>query len=177
MPSPPPTAGRDLSPSLPEGTFLAYANGDLPQDGVYLILFIICGPTFRDISGKKGFKNEKICGWKNRHWLSSNCICQKETKMGSIIGHRIDYHGVALLIGHRHISSKNWFQSLPPGCSAVKRSTDCACPAMVEIMVTFKARIFVYLYPYILRFPMLNFCSVFKQWNKKSVWPVKRHGS
>ena len=34
-------------------------------------------------------------------------ICPKVTKMGSIIGHRIDYNGVGALRGQRHIPSKN----------------------------------------------------------------------
>ena len=34
-------------------------------------------------------------------------ICSKVTKMGSIIGHRIDYNGVGALTGQRHIPSKN----------------------------------------------------------------------
>ena len=34
------------------------------------------------------------------------------TKMGSVIGHRIDYNGVKALRGQRHISSKNY--PLPP---------------------------------------------------------------
>ena len=33
-------------------------------------------------------------------------ICPKVTKMGSIIGHRIDYNGVEALRGQRHIPSK-----------------------------------------------------------------------
>ena len=34
-------------------------------------------------------------------------ICPKVTKMGSIIGHRIDYNGVGVLRGQWHIPSKN----------------------------------------------------------------------
>ena len=34
-------------------------------------------------------------------------ICPKVTKMGSIIGHRIDYNGVGALRAQRHIPSKN----------------------------------------------------------------------
>ena len=34
-------------------------------------------------------------------------ICPKMTKMGSIIGHKIDYNGVGALRGQRHIHSKN----------------------------------------------------------------------
>jgi len=34
-------------------------------------------------------------------------ICPKVTKMGSLIGHRIDYNGVGALRGQRHIPSKN----------------------------------------------------------------------
>ena len=47
----------------------------------------------------------------NRTWLSwdrENYISPKVTKMGSIIGHRIDYNGVGVLRGQRHIPSKNW---------------------------------------------------------------------
>ena len=47
-------------------------------------------------SGKLGFKSGKIRGKK----LS-------KSKMGSIIGHRIDYNGVGVLKGQRHITSKN----------------------------------------------------------------------
>ena len=57
--------------------------------------------------------------------------------MGSIMGHRIDYDGVGLLRGQRHISTQKSIPVLPAGRSAVKRSTDCACPTMVEIIVTF----------------------------------------
>ena len=35
-----------------------------------------------------------------------NNICPKVTKMGSIVGHRIDYNGVGILRGQRHILSK-----------------------------------------------------------------------
>ena len=41
-------------------------------------------------------------------------ICPKVTKMGSIIGHRIDYDGVGALRGQRHIPSKNCNPSTPP---------------------------------------------------------------
>ena len=41
-------------------------------------------------------------------------ISSKVTKMGSIIGHKIDYNGVRVLRGQRHISSKNW-PKYPPG--------------------------------------------------------------
>ena len=34
-------------------------------------------------------------------------ICPNVTKMGSIIGHRIDYKGVGALRGQRHIPRKN----------------------------------------------------------------------
>ena len=40
-------------------------------------------------------------------------ICQKVTKIGSIIGHRIDYNGVGALRGQRHVSSKNQPKYLP----------------------------------------------------------------
>ena len=35
-------------------------------------------------------------------------ICPKVTKMGSIIGHRIDYNRVGALRGQQHIPSKNY---------------------------------------------------------------------
>ena len=38
------------------------------------------------------------------------------TKMGSIVGHRIDYNGVGVLRGQRHIPSKTW-PKCPPGLS------------------------------------------------------------
>ena len=43
----------------------------------------------------------------------------KVTKMGSIIGHRIDYNGAGALRGQRHIPSKNWPKYLPsfPGAT------------------------------------------------------------
>ena len=41
-------------------------------------------------------------------------ICSNVTKMGSIIGHRIDYNGVGALRGQRHIPSKN-LPKYPPG--------------------------------------------------------------
>ena len=34
-------------------------------------------------------------------------ILPKVTKMGSILGHRIDYNGVGVLRGQRHILTKN----------------------------------------------------------------------
>ena len=34
-------------------------------------------------------------------------ICLNVTKMGFIIGHKIDYNGVGALRGQRHIPSKN----------------------------------------------------------------------
>ena len=40
-------------------------------------------------------------------------ICSKVTKMGSIIGHRIDYNGVGVLRGQRHIPTK-YSPKLPP---------------------------------------------------------------
>ena len=46
----------------------------------------------------------------NRKWLSKdreNDIFQKETKMGSITGQKIDYNGVGALGGQRHIPSKH----------------------------------------------------------------------
>ena len=39
---------------------------------------------------------------------------QKVTKMGSIIGHRIDYNEVETLRGQRHIPSKNNLSTPPP---------------------------------------------------------------
>ena len=42
-------------------------------------------------------------------------ICPKVTKMGSIIGHKLDYDGVGVLRGQWHIPSKNYPSTLPPG--------------------------------------------------------------
>ena len=45
-------------------------------------------------------------------------ICPKVTtckKMGSIIGHRIDYNGEGALRGQRHIPSQNYPKYPPPG--------------------------------------------------------------
>ena len=36
------------------------------------------------------------------------------TKMGSIAGHRLDYNGVGVLRGQRHIPSKTWPKYPPP---------------------------------------------------------------
>ena len=41
-------------------------------------------------------------------------ICPKVTKMGSIIGHKIDYNGVGALRGQGHIPSKNLPKYPPP---------------------------------------------------------------
>ena len=41
-------------------------------------------------------------------------ICPKVTKMGSIIGHKIDYNGVGALTGQGHIPSKNLPKYPPP---------------------------------------------------------------
>ena len=38
--------------------------------------------------------------------LNHNDICPKVTKMGSIVGHRIDYNGARVLRDQRHIPSK-----------------------------------------------------------------------
>ena len=43
-----------------------------------------------------------------------NYICPKVTKMGSIIGHTIDYNRVGALRGEQHIPSKNWPKCPPP---------------------------------------------------------------
>ena len=40
-------------------------------------------------------------------WEHQNYICPKVTKIGSIIGHRIDYNGVGALRGQPQIPSKN----------------------------------------------------------------------
>ena len=40
--------------------------------------------------------------------------------MGSIIGYRIDYNGVGVRRGQRHIPSKNWPKSPPPGSKVWK---------------------------------------------------------
>ena len=37
------------------------------------------------------------------------------TKMGSMIGHRIDHNGVGVRRGQRHIPSKTWPKYSPPG--------------------------------------------------------------
>ena len=49
-------------------------------------------------------------------WDRENDIFPKVTKMGSILGHRIDYmyNGVGVLRNHRHIPSKNYPKSPPP---------------------------------------------------------------
>ena len=47
-------------------------------------------------------------------------ICPKVTKMGSIIGHKIDYDGVGVLRGQWHIPSKNYPSTLPPGKQNLK---------------------------------------------------------
>ena len=53
----------------------------------------------------------------NRKWLSwdrKNYIFQKVTKMGSIIGQKIDKNGVGALRGQRHIPSKHLPKYPPP---------------------------------------------------------------
>ena len=40
-------------------------------------------------------------------WDHKSYICPKVTKMGSKIGHRIDYNGVGAVRGQQDISSKN----------------------------------------------------------------------
>ena len=52
----------------------------------------------------------------NRKWLSwdrENYIFQKVTKMGSIIGQKVDYNGVGALRGQRHIPTQK--MGLYPG--------------------------------------------------------------
>ena len=39
--------------------------------------------------------------------ITDNDICPKVTKMGSIVGYRIDYNGLGVLSGQRHIPTKN----------------------------------------------------------------------
>ena len=46
-------------------------------------------------------------------------ICPNVTKMGSIIGHKIDYNGVGAPRGQRHIPSKS-YPNTPPGNSGLK---------------------------------------------------------
>ena len=38
--------------------------------------------------------------------IFNNDICPKVTKMGSIVGHKIDYNGVGVLRGQRYIPNK-----------------------------------------------------------------------
>ena len=55
----------------------------------------------------------------------TNDICPKVTKMGSIVGHRIDYNGVGVLRRQRHIPSKTWPKYppfLPPGLDAASEN-------------------------------------------------------
>ena len=44
---------------------------------------------------------------KLQSWDREDYIFPKVTEMGSIFGHRIDYNGVGVLRGQRHIPSKN----------------------------------------------------------------------
>ena len=65
-------------------------------------------------------------------------ICPKVTKMGSLIGQRIDYNGVGALRGQRHIPSKNYPSTLSPKFSTTYpiRSPDgSALPAGCEIFL------------------------------------------
>ena len=54
-------------------------------------------------------------------------ICPKVTKMGSIIGHRIDYNGVGALRVQRHIPSKNLPKYPDPELSTPTESRHTTC--------------------------------------------------
>ena len=45
--------------------------------------------------------------WGKKILVSTDLKIGKKTKMGSIDGHRIDYNGVGVLKGQRHIANKN----------------------------------------------------------------------
>ena len=51
-------------------------------------------------------------------WRKLN-ICPKVTKMGSIIGHRIDYNGVGALRGQLAHTQQKFTQVIPPGDEAI----------------------------------------------------------
>ena len=73
---------------------------------------------------KKGKEKENGSVHKNRKWLSRDLkkihICPKVTKMGSIIGHKIDYNEVGVLRGQWHIPSKNLPKYPPSGKQNLK---------------------------------------------------------
>ena len=52
-------------------------------------------------------------------------ICPKVTKMGSIIGHRIDYNGVGALRGQQHIPSKTFEYPSTPSPRGFERLFLC----------------------------------------------------
>ena len=58
-------------------------------------------------------------------------ICPKVTKMGSIIGHKIDYNGVGALTGHGHIPSKN-LPKYPPPPPHMKQNLKCIIRYNIE---------------------------------------------
>ena len=61
-------------------------------------------------------------------------ICPKVAKMGSIIGHRIDYNGVGALRVQRHIPNKNLAKYPPPPSVLSGHLRDLPkCPLFVEV--------------------------------------------
>ena len=60
---------------------------------------------FWDLEGKKILVRKDLK--MGRFAVKNSCIGQKLSKMGSIIGHKIDFNVVGVLRGQRHIPRKN----------------------------------------------------------------------
>ena len=89
----------------------------------------------------------KIC---ERDWIVFSYlpkklhICPNVTKMGSIIGHRIDYNGVGALRGPRHISRQNNPNTHPPPPPGYQLIASRVALIFTDIITEFTPCIFVY---------------------------------
>ena len=80
---------------------------------IFLVELLEWGRTLQDFWYKKDLvsRDLKIGRFAVKKWLlllllNHNDICPKVTEIGSIVGLRIDYNGVGVLRGQRHIPSK-----------------------------------------------------------------------
>ena len=81
----------------------------------------IASQFFWDLEGKKILVRKDLK--MGRFAVKNSCIGQKLSKMGSIIGHKIDFNVVGVLRGQRHIPRKNWPNYPPPPKKKQKQKT------------------------------------------------------
>ena len=77
---------------------------------------------FWDLEGKKILVRKDLK--MGRFAVKNSCIGQKLSKMGSIIGHKIDFNVVGVLRGQRHTPRKNWPNYPPPQKKKKKQKTN-----------------------------------------------------